>query len=258
VFIASSYDVNHLIPWGSHPDLDPLWSTERTAFRVDGIEVTRTNKVKAIASSPFALSQLKVCWHADIDTNCGRCEKCIRTQCALAIAGVLDRASVFLQPLTVQAITDLPGPDPENRDRKHDPLWIELCESFPDDRALADLRTAAYSRLPCCHPLATSPKLSDAPAIMFEAPPEAAVSLLPESASALLRAPVTARAGPPEPNTSACHVEITWTVPAPGRIGLPLRPPSAMALRESILGCRSSWRETSNGTSRRSSENSQV
>ena len=30
VHMASSHDSNHLIPWGSNPDLDPLWSTERT------------------------------------------------------------------------------------------------------------------------------------------------------------------------------------------------------------------------------------
>ena len=92
VHLASSHDLNHLIPWGSNPDLDPLWSTERTTFHLDGVEVTRTNKVKAIAASDFALSRLKVCWREDIDTNCGRCEKCVRTQCALAIAGALERA----------------------------------------------------------------------------------------------------------------------------------------------------------------------
>ena len=36
IFVASSHDVNNLIPWGSHPALDPLWSTERTVIRVDG------------------------------------------------------------------------------------------------------------------------------------------------------------------------------------------------------------------------------
>ena len=94
--------MNNLIPWGSHPDLDPLWSTERTFLRVDGAEVTRTEKVTAIAASPIAPSRLKVCWRADIEANCGRCEKCVRTQCALAIAGALERAPVFLQPLTVR------------------------------------------------------------------------------------------------------------------------------------------------------------
>ncbi len=82
VYLASSQDVDHLIPWGSNPNLDPLWSTERTSIRLDGAKVTRTNKVRSIAASEFAISHLKVCWREDIDTNCGHCEKCLRTQCA--------------------------------------------------------------------------------------------------------------------------------------------------------------------------------
>src|SRR5208337_4043737 len=73
VLTASTMDSNHLIPGGSDPNLDPLWSTERTTIHADGVEVTRTNKVISIASSDLALSRLKVCWREDIDTNCGRC-----------------------------------------------------------------------------------------------------------------------------------------------------------------------------------------
>ena len=122
---------------------------------MDGVEVTRTNKVKTIASSAFRLSRLKVCWREDIDTNCGRCEKCIRTQCALAIAGALERAPCFLEPLTSRPSLDLPALDHENRDSKAEPLWVELCESFPDEPRLADLRSAACMRLPAGHPLST-------------------------------------------------------------------------------------------------------
>ena len=92
VFRASCIDLDHLVPWGSHPDLDTLWSTERTTSYLDGVEVRRTDKVREIACSELALTRLKVCWRDDIDTNCGRCEKCIRTQIALAIGGALERA----------------------------------------------------------------------------------------------------------------------------------------------------------------------
>jgi len=44
VFRASCIDSNHLIPWGSNPNLDPLWSTERTTSHLDGVEVTRTER----------------------------------------------------------------------------------------------------------------------------------------------------------------------------------------------------------------------
>jgi hypothetical protein len=234
VLIASTLDTAHLMPWGSHPDLDPLWSTERTSLRVDGIEVTRTNKVRAIVAAPFVPSRLKVCWCADIDANCGRCEKCVRTQCALAIAGALERAPVFLQPLTVQAVTDLPGLEHATA---HDLIWQELCESFPLDPALADLREAACGRLPSWHPLSTTPKARAESTLVIEAPAGAAVSLLPASASDVLPAPVTTRAGEPGSNASNSQLEITWTIPAPDRIPLPLRPPSTLGL-DILDACR--------------------
>ena len=43
--------------------------------------------------------------------------------------------------------------------------------------------------------------------------------------------------GRPETDASTCHVEITWTAPAPGRVPLPLRPPSSMGL-EILDACR--------------------
>jgi hypothetical protein len=237
VHIASSHDLNHLIPWGSNPDLDPLWSTERTALHLDGIEVTRTSKVKTIASSDFALSRLKVCWRADIDTNCGRCEKCVRTQYALAIAGALERADVFLEPLTLEAVMELPPLADANGESPAEPFWVELCEGFPDEPRLADLRSAACMRLPAWHPLSTANEKRDNRSIMVEAPAGAAVSLLPASARDLLRVPVTSREGRPETDARDCHVEITWTAPAPGRVPLPLRPPRAMAV-ELLEACR--------------------
>jgi hypothetical protein len=237
VLTASSMDSNHLIPWGSDPDLDPLWSTERTTIHVDGVEVTRTNKVIAIASSDRALSRLKVCWREDIDTNCGRCDKCLRTQCALAIAGALERAPVFLETLSLQAVLDLPSLDGVNPGSAQEALWSELCESFPDEPRLAELRSAACRRLPARHPLATVRQERDSRWITIEAPSEAAASLLPASAGELLPVPVNPRAGLPDAATSTCHVEITWTVPAPGRIPLPLRPPLALGL-EILDACR--------------------
>ena len=156
MFKASCIDTNHLVPWGSNPNLDRLWSTERTTSHLDGVDVTRTNKVIAIATSDCVLSRLKVCWQENIETNCGRCAKCLRTQCALAIAGALERAPVFLEPLTVQAVMQLPGLSEANPPSGEEALWSELCESFPDEPRLADLRSAAFKRLPARHPLSNA------------------------------------------------------------------------------------------------------
>jgi hypothetical protein len=237
IYVASSHDSKHIIPWGSHPNLDPLWSTERTSIHLDGIEVTRTNKVKTIATSAFAVSQLKVCWRDDIDTNCGRCDKCVRTQCALAIAAALEQAPVFQEPLSIQTVMELPPVEVVCGESTLEPFWVELCESFPDEPRLADLRFAACTRLPAWHPLSTAREKGGDCSIIIEVPGGAALALLPASARDLLPAPVTLRKGGQETDASKSHFEITWTVPAPGRASLPLRPPSSMAL-EILDVCR--------------------
>ena len=92
-------------PWGSHPLLDPLWSTEDIEFTHDGCEALRSAKIKAIARAPLALSTLRVCWaNEQAEYNCGRCEKCLRTMIALHVVGALDRCTTFNQPLSVTAV----------------------------------------------------------------------------------------------------------------------------------------------------------
>ena len=49
VYIPGSASWSELLPWGSHPDIDPLWSTECLEFRHDGIERDRFTKVAALA-----------------------------------------------------------------------------------------------------------------------------------------------------------------------------------------------------------------
>ncbi len=89
VHIPSSDDVRHLDPWGSHPCLDPLWSTSATALVHDRNDVTRLQKTARIADNPLLLKNLRVCWRPY--QNCGRCSKCIRTKFALK---ALDRLTV--------------------------------------------------------------------------------------------------------------------------------------------------------------------
>lgn len=103
--IASTYAYDELHPWGSHPLLDPLWSTEALEFVHDGCEARRGQKIRRLAGSPMALSALHVCWqNGDRHYNCGRCEKCLRTMLALHVAGVLAQCRTFDQPLTAAAV----------------------------------------------------------------------------------------------------------------------------------------------------------
>ena len=93
VLIPSTDAYADALPWGSHPLVDPLWSTERTAIVSDGAETVRSDKlVQLVANDPLAQKHLRVCVLNDGgDFNCGRCTKCVRTMVALHALGVEDR-----------------------------------------------------------------------------------------------------------------------------------------------------------------------
>jgi hypothetical protein len=96
ILLPSTHSFRHLFAWGSHPLLDPLWSTEQTEIVHDGCEVTRIEKTALIANDPFALDHLRVCLRNHGGPgNCGRCSKCIRTMVTLDALGALSRAKSF-------------------------------------------------------------------------------------------------------------------------------------------------------------------
>jgi len=107
IYIAASdaYGMAVKLPWGSHPLLDPLWSTEHTTIVHDGCEVMRIGKVARLAASDIALRWLRVCWENPNDEyNCGCCGKCLRTMASLRIVGALDRCKTFDRPLDLAAL----------------------------------------------------------------------------------------------------------------------------------------------------------
>ncbi|MBA4758410.1 hypothetical protein [Sphingosinicella sp.] len=85
--ISSSFNYRMLKPWGSHPLLDPLWSTDSTKIEHIGLEATRVQKTAAIASDPEIYRYLQVCWSSNAK-NCGKCAKCVRTGITLHLLGV--------------------------------------------------------------------------------------------------------------------------------------------------------------------------
>ena len=101
VFIPSSHSYRWLVPWGSHPLVDPLWrSTEELEMVHDGCETIRVNKVAEIAKNAVAMSCLRVCWeNRDGAYNCGKCEKCLRTMINLLVIGALGKCKTFPCPL---------------------------------------------------------------------------------------------------------------------------------------------------------------
>jgi hypothetical protein len=91
VSIAATTTYDMLFPWGSHPLLDPLWSTETLRFVHDGCEINIIDKTAVVARSDLALETLRPCAGHATSYNCGRCEKCLRTMLDLLIAGRLGR-----------------------------------------------------------------------------------------------------------------------------------------------------------------------
>ena len=107
VYFPSTYSTRAPLPHGSHPDLDPLWSTEALEFVHHGAEMLRTEKViSRISRSPTALKYLRFCNRDHPGQyNCGHCVVCVRTRINLAIAGVLDQCQTVSGPLDYREIT---------------------------------------------------------------------------------------------------------------------------------------------------------
>lgn len=102
VYIASSSSYSQLMPWGSHPLLDPLWSTEAVRIVHDSGE-TRLDKLRLLAQYPEALARLRVCIETLGSKNCGLCEKCMRTMLGLRAIGA-DPCIAFPDTLTPRLV----------------------------------------------------------------------------------------------------------------------------------------------------------
>ncbi len=109
LYIPSTTDNKHLFPDGSHPKLDPLFSTKGLKIIHYGSERSRIEKiVKNITTSEVALNNLRVCWlNYGGKVNCSVCEKCVRTMIGLEVVGVLDKTKTFDKGLTDDQLSNL-------------------------------------------------------------------------------------------------------------------------------------------------------
>ncbi|OGD32792.1 MAG: hypothetical protein A2V45_15640 [Candidatus Aminicenantes bacterium RBG_19FT_COMBO_58_17] len=85
-YVPTSLSYNEIFPSGSHPVTDPLWSNEGVQIIHDGAEARRVDKVRRVTDSPSALANLWVCLE-DMNVNCGKCAKCLRTMISLELVG---------------------------------------------------------------------------------------------------------------------------------------------------------------------------
>jgi hypothetical protein len=105
--VASTYAYDQVHPWGSHPLLDPLWSTGTLHFVHDGGEARRVDKLRAIADDKLAMAYLRACDNAGSSGQCGHCEKCLRTMVGLHVIGRLADCSTMPQDISPDSIRKL-------------------------------------------------------------------------------------------------------------------------------------------------------
>ncbi len=95
ILIPATHSYRDLHPIGTHPLLDPLYSSERLRFEhVDSVR--RVDKLEYLVESELAMSALRVCFQPEVQAlNCGSCPKCVRTMVGLRVIGALGRCSTL-------------------------------------------------------------------------------------------------------------------------------------------------------------------
>jgi hypothetical protein len=99
VYESSDHDIPNIYPFGSHPLLNPNYSSIDLTIRLENIALSRFERTKLVATWGLALQHLRVCnkfQHYKLGAlNCGECEKCTRTMLALQASGSLEKSGAF-------------------------------------------------------------------------------------------------------------------------------------------------------------------
>jgi hypothetical protein len=109
VFISDAVRNDELFPYGTHPVLNKLWSTETLSVKSVGGEYNRFNKIfHLVSKSPLALSYLRVCTqNLKGKYNCSHCHKCLVTMIYLYSVGVLHKSKTFEKHLDLNEIKNM-------------------------------------------------------------------------------------------------------------------------------------------------------
>jgi hypothetical protein len=112
VRIAASTTYDRLYPWGSHPLLDRLWSTEDLAVVHDGCEMNTIDKTRYIvdARPELVLDTVRPCAGYGPGYNCGACLKCMRTMIDLLQFGYLERCRTLPRVIDVERLREVLRP----------------------------------------------------------------------------------------------------------------------------------------------------
>jgi hypothetical protein len=115
ILIPSTYPYPKLIlPWGTNPVTDYLFSSAATTFWHDGAAYSKLTKMQAIAHLPVVQQHLRVCWEgAQLDRNCGVCFKCLATRICFELSGQ-EQPEAFPGPYTIEQVSRIPVKNEQN------------------------------------------------------------------------------------------------------------------------------------------------
>jgi len=87
--IGSSKPYDDIVfPYGSNPLSDGFLSSDSMQVLHDGSRFDRIEKTAVISQWPEGTRNLRVCWKgSQVEANCGKCEKCIRTKLGFMALG---------------------------------------------------------------------------------------------------------------------------------------------------------------------------
>ena len=99
ISISSSHCFCQSPRYGTHPLIDPNYSSSDLQIRHSCYRLSRLEKIQMIADWEAALKNLRVCNQYGLyrtgHLNCGQCEKCLITMTELMAIGALGRTSAF-------------------------------------------------------------------------------------------------------------------------------------------------------------------
>jgi hypothetical protein len=137
VYIASAHSYDRLKPLGSHPLLNPLWSTEQMQVIHDGCEANRYEKMHSIMNNETVRRWLRVCWLNSGDAyNCGHCSKCLRTMVFIHFVG-LQKEFITFPPELDRAEMAKAAVDPSNLSYMEQ--FVAYADSHDGNQDIADV-----------------------------------------------------------------------------------------------------------------------
>ena len=145
--IASSGLTGDLPPLGTHPLLDPNYSSAAVQIRHDGLPYARIQKMAMVAEWDAALANLQCCLKFELPStiNCGQCKKCVRTMLQLVALGKLGSTDAFpTHDVTPEMIERI---EITEIGRTNDADFLEETAALLDARGRDDLARAVRNRV---------------------------------------------------------------------------------------------------------------